>query len=637
MTDHPFQLRRVELRDFKSVARADVSLGPLTVVVGANSSGKSTLLQSILAVTQAVRSDVSTAEFPLNGEFVRLGTYEETRNFLAEDPDADMEIAFELAGPLRRLPRPSSSRGSSRARDRDRLYFKWRAHLRGQAAADSGASGFARLSDLQIEVESRPNGPDEAPLLQLTCQIYEFGQTVQDGDSGLASAMRTSLGQARMVRFAGASRGRSLLEATGRVTDWVQSGSASVDALVMTGCLPIAVLHRQSRFEGLANLWWDVVSDFLGEDIAAQRSRARELDKPPRVSYRAVKLAAEQLAALMEASEDDTWVRRAGPESPKEAVMRQLGPLKPRDRQAVAKSMALLDQAQYRQRLRKELRGESWIDEVELVGPPGEAGEILWEFSSASQRMFGDAVRYLGPLREAPHVLYDPGPSKRDLGVSGEYSAAVLHAQANTNVLMPTPDGRGTRRRLSEAVDFWLQEFGLAENARSRDQGRMGIALSVTPKGIKREVDLTSVGVGVSQVLPVILLCLLAEPGTLVILEQPELHLHPKLQQDLADFLLACTRAGRQLVIETHSEHLVNRLRYRIAADETDETHGLIRLVFAENEGGVTSYREPEINAYGGLGEDWPSGFLDLTARESQDLVRQALAKRKRDEATADG
>lgn len=118
--------------------------------------------------------------------------------------------------------------------------------------------------------------------------------------------------------------------------------------------------------------------------------------------------------------------------------------------------------------------------------------------------------------------------------------------------------------------------------------------------------------------------------------EQPELHLHPKLQQDLADFLLACTRAGRQLVIETHSEHLVNRLRYRIAADETDETHGLIQLVFAENRDGVTSYREPEINPYGGLGEDWPAGFLDLTARESQGLVRQALAKRKRDESSAD-
>jgi hypothetical protein len=316
--------------------------------------------------------------------------------------------------------------------------------------------------------------------------------------------------------------------------------------------------------------------------------------------------------------------------------MRQLGSLRTRDRQAVAKSVALLDPSQFREQLRKELRSEGWIDDIEFVGPPGEAGDILWEFGSASQRTFGDSVRYLGPLREAPHVLYDPGPSKRDLGVAGEYSAAVLHAQANTSVLMPTPEGHGTRRPLSEALDFWLREFDLAENARSRDQGRMGIALGVTPTGIDREVDLTSVGVGVSQVLPVILLCLLAEPGTVVILEQPELHLHPKLQQDLANFLLACTRAGRQLIVETHSEHLVNRLRYQIAQDETNETHELIRLVFAENEGGVTSYREPEINSYGGLGEDWPAGFLDLTARESQELIRQALAKRKRVESAPD-
>lgn len=130
-----------------------------------------------------------------------------------------------------------------------------------------------------------------------------------------------------------------------------------------------------------------------------------------------------------------------------------------------------------------------------------------------------------------------------------------------------------------------------------------------------------------------ILLCLLAEPGTLLVLEQPELHLHPKLQQDLADFLLACARSGRQLVIESHSEHLVNRLRYRVAQDETDDTLELIRLVFAENHDGVTSYREPEINPYGGLGDDWPDGFLDLTARESQQLVAQSLAKRKRNQA----
>lgn len=633
MTDHPFRLRRVELRDFKSVAQADVGLRPLTVVIGANSSGKSTLLQSILAVTQAVRSDVATAEFPLNGEFVRLGTFDETRNFLAERADAPMEIAFELVGPPRRPSRSVLLRESEERR-RERLQFTWRALLDGKRSSGADTSGFARLIGLQIAVSSLAREPGQDPILQLTCDIAEFGSDMSDWSTDLAPWLRAGFISGRTARFGGTPVGRSMLGASGRVVDWIGGDSAPVDAVLLTGCLPVALLRRQSRFEGLANLWWELARDFLEEGVSEQRRRVREAEKPVRTTYKAVKVAAAQISALVESSEEDAAPRRMSSESPKEAVMRQLGSLRARDRQGVAKSLAILDPAQFRARLRRELRNEGWIDDVEFVGPPGEAGDILWEFGSASQRAFGDSVRYLGPLREAPHVLYDPGPSKRDLGVAGEYSAAVLHAQANANVLMPTPEGRGARRSLSEALDFWLREFGLAENARSRDQGRMGIALSVTPTGIDREVDLTSVGVGVSQVLPVILLCLLAEPGTLVILEQPELHLHPKLQQDLADFLLACTRAGRQVVVETHSEHLVNRLRYRIAQDETNETHGLIRLVFAENEAGITSYREPEINAYGGLGEDWPAGFLDLTARESQDLVRQALAKRKRAESS---
>ena len=120
MSEHPYRLRRIELRDFKSVASADVRLGPLTVVVGANSSGKSTLLQSILALSQAVRSEISTAEFPLNGEFIRLGTFDETRNFLSDRSDSPMEIAFELVSPRR------PSRLVSRhlpSRERDRLLF----------------------------------------------------------------------------------------------------------------------------------------------------------------------------------------------------------------------------------------------------------------------------------------------------------------------------------------------------------------------------------------------------------------------------------------------------------------------------------------------------------------------------------
>ncbi len=103
----------------------------------------------------------------------------------------------------------------------------------------------------------------------------------------------------------------------------------------------------------------------------------------------------------------------------------------------------------------------------------------------------------------------------------------------------------------------------------------------------------------------------------------------------MADFLLIFVRSGRQILVETHSEHLVNRLRTQVAADDTNQTANLIKLLFAEQSDGITSYRESAINEFGGVSEDWPEGFLDLSARSAQDLVRQSLNKRLRHEASS--
>jgi predicted ATPase len=293
-------------------------------------------------------------------------------------------------------------------------------------------------------------------------------------------------------------------------------------------------------------------------------------------------------------------------------------------------------EATFRRALRADLGTHDRLEEEVLLEQSGAAVEVLARSGAVAQRFFSNSVEYLGPLREAPHALYDPGPTQTGLGPTGKFAAAVLHAQAETRIVMPAIPGSEADRQprgvpLNKALNSWLQWFGLAEQATSEDLGRLGIGLSVTPSALGRPVDLTSVGVGVSQVLPVVLLCLLAPPGTLIILEQPELHLHPRLQQDLADFLLACVETGRQLVIETHSEHLVNRLRRSVAADDTDETRDLVKLVFAESTDGTTTYRESTINSYGGLDDDWPDGFLDLGARESRALIKESASKRRRE------
>jgi predicted ATPase len=117
-------------------------------------------------------------------------------------------------------------------------------------------------------------------------------------------------------------------------------------------------------------------------------------------------------------------------------------------------------------------------------------------------------------------------------------------------------------------------------------------------------------------------------PGSLILLEQPELHLHPALQQGLADFLLACAKSGRQLIVETHSDHIIARLRRRIAEDLEDSILNYVRLILAERKDGITSFRALPTDVYGALG-DWPEGFFDQTARESQDILRASIKKRK--------
>ena len=82
-------------------------------------------------------------------------------------------------------------------------------------------------------------------------------------------------------------------------------------------------------------------------------------------------------------------------------------------------------------------------------------------------------------------------------------------------------------------------------------------------------------------------------------------------------------------MFETHSEHLVNRLRLRVAADETRCTADAVRLLFAEQEHGETVYQVSDINDVGGLSSEWPKGFLDVAADESTRLLQQSLAKRR--------
>ena len=146
----------------------------------------------------------------------------------------------------------------------------------------------------------------------------------------------------------------------------------------------------------------------------------------------------------------------------------------------------------------------------------------------------------------------------------------------------------------------------------------------IKPMMLKEEVRMDSLGVGFSQLAPIILLCLNASEGDTILLEQPELHLHPSVQQKFGDFILAMS-SRVQIIVETHSDHLLNRVRRRVSESE-DSLEEQVAIYFAERLKGNTSFRLAELDSNGSYRlTDFPKGFFDQGAGDAFALLKNTM------------
>jgi predicted ATPase len=241
-------------------------------------------------------------------------------------------------------------------------------------------------------------------------------------------------------------------------------------------------------------------------------------------------------------------------------------------------------------------------------------------------------IRYLGPLRHQPQRYYqfdDTGGV--DIGVSGEFTVQVLALEAGNNISASTvtrdSEGRITvdspeQHTLLEMTNYWLEAMGLPAVA----PAALRQSLYEMKVG-KLEVALPDVGFGVSQVLPIIVESLRAIRGDSVVLEQPEIHLHPRVQAGLADFLLARASDGIRFIVETHSDIMIKRLGRRVAEGTVRSIADLVKIYFidADPSSGALC-REVVLNEYGEI-DNWPVGFFD----QNEDLYwTSATLKRRR-------
>jgi predicted ATPase len=285
--------------------------------------------------------------------------------------------------------------------------------------------------------------------------------------------------------------------------------------------------------------------------------------------------------------------------------------------------------------LRSAARGGRSALETIAYAPMSDLAEAGSEYV---RFFFTRLVRYLGPLRDDPKPVYplSGATDPREVGYRGEHTAAVLDLNRNTLVSYVPPDAFGQPDGtpqpriggLSEAVLTWLAYLGVAKGVSTADRGKFGHELKVAVGTDTHLHDLTHVGVGVSQVLPILVLSLLADPGSTLVFEQPELHLHPRVQTRLADFFVSLTILGKQTLIETHSEYLVNRLRYRAVVADSRDVADRVLLYFVEKLGQRSTYRPIRITESGTLSA-WPQGFFDDSHETAAAILQASIAKRK--------
>ena len=271
--------------------------------------------------------------------------------------------------------------------------------------------------------------------------------------------------------------------------------------------------------------------------------------------------------------------------------------------------------------------------------------DFVRDFTFRHESLFR-SLCYLGPLRTKGERLYSwTGIEPESVGFSGENTVAAILAARNRTIQLVKPGKKNPSRGrpVGGIIAQKLKEMGLIEEFRVRpiSEKRQEFEVNVRTKGSKDWVDLPDVGFGISQVLPVLVQCFYAQPGSIILMEQPEIHLHPNAQSALADVMIDVINSREngkdrniQLIIETHSEHFLRRLQRRIAEDALPE--GKVSAYFANITKSPATLEALQLDNFGNI-RNWPDNFFgdemgDITAQ-----AKAAMKKRIRQNNSAEG
>ncbi len=288
----------------------------------------------------------------------------------------------------------------------------------------------------------------------------------------------------------------------------------------------------------------------------------------------------------------------------------------------------------------KRKQGRAWYPgaPVRFYGFPDEVvayhqnAEFAQALNLCHEKLFR-SIYYLGPLRTKAERLYSwTGIEPESVGYAGENTVAAILAGRSRKISLGY---RCQYKPFEEVIASKLKEMSLIEKFKVNriSEQRQEYEVKLRTKGSADWVDLPDVGFGISQVLPVLVQCFYAPAGSIIFMEQPEIHLHPNAQSALADVMIDVIKSREnganrniQLIIETHSEHFLRRLQRRIAEDEDNVLEKKVSAYFANISQAPATLEPLQIDVLGNI-QNWPKNFF---GDEMGDIAQQAIAAMKK-------
>lgn len=622
-----------QFKNFKSlINETPIKLTEYSILCGSNSSGKSSIIQALLMLSQTFSSRFSQGTIALNGHLVRLGAFGDIKNY--KSSDGNISISFELcfrdvrrwSGDLESIAcdfsfgdvqarnnsvedelHPSVLKASFKIKKRDgvidELEFQNPAFYADQLSA---ALNLYKVTNVNLS-EADSISKEFPDYKVLGCGKDSFIPSELELDYDYTKKISVQV----IESFLGHRRNRW---ATGRAFD---DSKIILPRIFFQRIKALIDSERQEvirNFEFTEDLKTLIdASKRLGQEIDAKSIRDQVISY--RLGITSDIIADEFLAEEHVPMSDWLLFLNTMEGSRRKSLV-----------EFIDKHRTTLQDAWYHG-VKKERRVDTYR---------------MKSFSNAAVYMhayFERCMKYLGPLRNEPQPNYPAlGLAEpTNVGMKGEFSAAILHINKSKRIRYPSPansDQKTLRLKyasttLDQACEDWLSYLGVVENVQTSDKGKLGYELSVKTHCDDSWQDLTHVGVGVSQVLPIVLMSLLSEEDDLLIFEQPELHLHPKIQSRLCDFFIAISSWRRQCLIETHSEYLINRLRLRIVQSDDGSLRENSSIFFLNKKNGVTNFKTVNVTEFGAV-QDWPEDFFDQTDIEVENILMESTKKMKR-------